>query len=117
MGRDRKVANVIRTELAPIVLEIVEPQFGGLITVSDVVVTKDIGIAKVYIAYTNNTKSDKKYTTEDIIDFLQENIYEIQGQMNRLLQIKKNPRLRFYADNSADRAEGINALLGKIKNS
>lgn len=84
---------------------------GVLVTVLEVDVTPDLGLAKVYLSFLNS--SDKKADLE----ILRENKSTIRHYLAQKLknQMRKMPELEFYVDDRIDRAQRIDELLEKIK--
>ncbi|MEZ4180308.1 MAG: 30S ribosome-binding factor RbfA [Candidatus Doudnabacteria bacterium] len=92
--------------------EILQPylsEMPGLTTVSDIEVSKDKRWAKAWLSIVG-TESD-----DSILEHIQKNAYDIQGQLNRALKMKPVPRLQFYLDTSPRYAQHIEELLDQIK--
>lgn len=82
-----------------------------LITIAEVVVSGDLGIAKVYYTV---MPPDKETEVED---FLATDFKAIRQQLAHVIrhQVRKVPELVFYKDTTLDRAQRIDDLLDKIK--
>ena len=78
-------------------------------TVTDVKVTDDLKIAKIYISFLGNKK---------MVDALIQEIIKrkkvIRHYVGLELQLKYIPELRFYYDDTMEHAENIDKLLNKI---
>lgn len=79
----------------------------GLTTVSKVEVSKDARWAKVWVSIVGGDD-------DEIMNDLKKNIYEIQGELNRRIDLKLIPRLQFVLDTSPRYAQHINDLIRKI---
>ena len=106
--RQNKVNSLLQKELAEIFL--VEGRNflpGGLITVSAVRTSPDLGIAKVFLSLF--PVKDKKA----VIDTIKERAPKLRGQLGGRIgkQMRVVPELLFYVDDSLDRAEEIEKLL------
>ncbi len=106
--RQNKVNSLLQKELAAIFL--VEGRNflpGGIITVSAVRTSPDLGIAKVFLSLF--PVKDKKA----VIDAIKERTHKLRGQLGGRIgkQMRVVPELLFYVDDSLDRAEEITKLL------
>lgn len=109
--RQNKMNSFLQEELAPILQEEARRLLpGGLITVTGVRVSPDIGIAKVYLSLF--PVQDKKAVLERI----KEHASQMRGILGRRVgkQLRVVPELLFYIDDSLDRQEEIDRLLKKI---
>ena len=106
--RQERINSLLRRELAQIFQRESRNLFQGkFITVTEVQVTKDLGLAKIYLSILASA--------DDEADL---RMIEEQNRMVRKLlasrvrkQLRKIPELRFYIDDSLDRYEEINRLL------
>ena len=83
-----------------------------LITISDVKLTKDLKIAKVYFSYIS-TKNE--FTSEYVLDILKTEKKNIRYFLGTNLESKYVPELRFYFDDSFEEYEKIDRIVKKIK--
>lgn len=106
--RQNKVNSLLQRELAE-VLRQETPNLlpGGLITVTVVRVSPDLGVAKVYVSLF--PVKDKNAVLETI----KEHTGAIRGDLGRRVgkQLRIVPELLFYVDDSLDRTEEIDRLL------
>ena len=79
----------------------------GLTTVSKVEVSKDTKWAKVWVSIIGGDD-------EQIMKEINKNIYHIQGELNRQIDLKLIPRLQFHLDTSPRYAQHINDLIRQI---
>ncbi len=106
--RQNKISRLILREMADIILRINKLQFPGkLITVSEVRVTKDISIARIYFSIFPSEFS------KEIIASLKLNIKQIRGELGHKLgkSLRIIPELEFYIDDTIDYLEHIDKLL------
>lgn len=80
---------------------------GALVSVMEVSVTPDLGLAKIYISIFN-APSDEK-----VMEWLKLCAPEIRHQLAVLLrnQVRKIPELAFFSDNTQETAQRIDKLL------
>ncbi|MCB9262027.1 MAG: 30S ribosome-binding factor RbfA [Flavobacteriales bacterium] len=83
-----------------------------MVTVLDVEVTPDLGLAKVYLSFLNS--KDKKAD----LKILEENAPTIRHYLAQQLKdhARKTPELKFYIDETIDKAERLEQLLQNLKN-
>ena len=80
-------------------------------TVTQVKVTNDMKIAKIYISFLENKK-----TVDELILVLKNKRKLIRHYVGLELELKYIPELRFYHDNTMLYAANINKLINKIHN-
>lgn len=106
--RQNKISRLIQRELANIFLKLNKTKFAGkLITVSIVRITKDLGIARIYLSIFPSEFS------EEVLDEIQNMNKKIRGDLGRQLgkSLRVIPALEFYIDDSLDYIENIDNLL------
>lgn len=108
--RQLKVSRLIQKELGEIFQRETRLLFGNaLITVTQVRVSPDLGIAKVYVSLFN--VPDNKA----LLKLIQENTKEIRMKLSERIkkQVRIIPNLVFFHDDSLDYAMRIDELLKK----
>lgn len=106
--RQNKVNSLLQRELAVIFQQEARNLLpGGLITVSAVRVSPDLGVAKVYLSLF--PVKDKQAA----ISIIRDQSHRLRGQLGQRVgsQMRIVPELLFYVDDSLDRAEEIDKLL------
>ena len=110
--RTDKLARQIQRDLSEIFNSLSNKLFeNAFITVMEVRVSPDLGVAKVYIGVMNYPK---KQELLELIQFHNPQIRKMLGDKIRN-QVRKIPGLQFYLDTTLDNAEHIERLLEKIK--
>lgn len=108
--RQLKVAREIQRDLAEIIRSKGMAAFGGaMLTVSEVRISPDLSIAKVYVSIFPSEKQGP------VMKLLQENSKGLRGELGHLVakQLRIVPELDFYLDTTLDYAEHIEELLKK----
>lgn len=108
--RQNKVNSLLQKEMAEVIqLESRTLLPGGLITVTGVRVSPDLGVAKVYVSLF--PVKDKKAALERI----KEHAHHLRGTLGRRVgkQMRVVPELLFYLDDSLDKQDEIDRLLKK----
>ena len=110
--RTDKLARQIQKDLSEI-FNISSSKFfeNAFITVMEVRVSADLGVAKVYLGIMNCNKKEDIF---GLIEFYNPQIRKMLSEKMRN-QLRKIPVLQFYLDTTLDQAEHIEKLLNKIK--
>ena len=106
--RQLKVARELQRYLAEIIRSRGMAAFGGaMLTVSEVRISPDLSIAKVYVSV---FPSDKQ---KEVMETLEQEKKSIRGELGRQVakQLRIVPELDLYLDSSLDYAEHIEQLL------
>lgn len=103
--RSDRVAVQLRKEVAVLVHRAVRDHALPSVSVSDVEVTKDLDLARVYVTTLLSDQS------KDAVDALNEMAVEFRRELSRTLSMRRVPELRFIYDDSVDRGERIESLL------
>ena len=108
--RQLKVAREIQRDLAEIIRGKGMAFFGGaMITVSEVRMSPDLSIAKVYVSIFPSEKQ------APVMGILADNNRLLRGELGHEVgkQLRIVPELDFYLDTTLDYAQHIEELLGK----
>ena len=106
--RQLKVARQLQRDLAEIIRSRGMAAFGGaMLTVSEVRISPDLSIAKVYVSIFPSEKQ------KEVMETLEQEKKSIRGELGRQVakQLRVVPELDFYLDTSLDYAEHIEELL------
>lgn len=110
--RQKKVAELVQAAVSEYFLFHSSVDYSGaFINISEVKVTGDLSIAKIYVSIMPSDKYDRK----SIFALIEENNKKIRKYVGDKLakKVRKIPELRFYLDESLDIAERIEQLLKK----
>lgn len=106
----------VNSTLQALVSEFLEEQkdvfLPYLLTVKKVETAKDLKTAKVWIAVLGEGFSDEAILTK--LEFLRA---ELQGFVGKKITFKFNPRLTFVIDRSGEKAQRIEEILRRLKES
>lgn len=108
--RQNKISRLVQREMADILLKLNKTKFTGkIISVSIVRVTKDLGIARIYLSIFPSDFS------EEILAELRVMTKQIRGDLGRKVgkSLRVIPNLEFYIDDSLDYIDNIDKLLHK----
>lgn len=107
--RPERVASLLKQELADILMREYADQTVGLTTVTEVRMSPDLRIARVYISVYGDDEA--KARTMEMLDAEKGHIRSLIGSRVRL---RFTPDLQFVRDDTLDRVERINTLIKQI---
>jgi len=108
--RQNKISRLIQKELADYFQKESRSRFRGkMLSVTVVRITRDLGIARVYISIFPSEGSD------EILQDIKGVSRQIRGNLGKRVgkQLRIIPELEFYLDDSLDYIEKIDGLLNK----
>ncbi len=109
--RTERVAGEIQKALAAPLRSISEEISAGFITVTEVRLSPDLQTARVYLSVFGG-----KRTPAEVLDHIEQHESgRLRHQLAKAVRLRYAPQLRFYIDDSLDRAQRIEALLDSVK--
>jgi ribosome-binding factor A len=106
--RTDRVASLIKEEVGMFFTREYRDTSFGFITVTDVQMTPDLRIAKIYVSIFGDEK--KKSGT---FNMLNEQKSQIRSFIGSVVRLKFTPSIQLYLDDTLDRVEKINQLIKK----
>ncbi len=109
--RTDRVASLLKEEVGTYISrEYRDPSY-GFITVTDVQISPDLRIAKIYVSIMGS-KEQKEAT----LALLEQNKGEIRSFIGSQIRLKFTPALQIYIDETMDRVDRIDKLIRQIHN-
>lgn len=108
--RIERVRELLKRTLGEIVRRHYPPGDLGLITVNDVMVSKDLTLGTVYIGVVGNDDQKKR-----ALNRITEDRKQIQFEMAREIILKNTPVLRFRLDDSVERGNRVLDILEELE--
>jgi len=106
--RSKRVNSLIKEELGRLIFRKID--FGkALVTITRVETSDDIQHATVKISAYPVAKR------KEVLKRLQDNIYHLQQDLNKKLQMRPVPKIRFEADQTGDRVNEITEALKQVE--
>lgn len=105
--RQEKVNSLIQREIGQYFLDEPLDELIGVLTIIAVSTSPDLDEAKVYYSVVGQDP-------DEVEKILQKRIYEIQGALNRKLQMRKVPRIRFLNDMSGEYAQHLREVINTL---
>ena len=101
----KRVESLIQGALAQIISQEIDTTQLGMITVTQVQVSKDQSYAKIYVIGHDEKKA------EEIIKALKESSKMLRHLLSQKVQLRKTPELHFYYDDILSKGIQISQLL------
>lgn len=108
--RQLKVARELQRDLAEIIRAKGMALFNGsMVTVSEVRISPDLSVAKVYVSIFPSERQ------QEVMGILEQNAKSIRGELGNKVakQLRIVPELTYFLDTTLDYAEHIDELLKK----
>ena len=106
--RERRVAELLRQEISRIIFEDVKDPRVKDVVITDVVVSKDLSVSKVYFRTLLHENSENaRFGLENCGNF-------IHAKLMKVLRMKKVPKLSFFLDETVDNSVRIEKIIKEI---
>lgn len=109
-GRSQRVSSQMQKELATILQREVHDPRLGFVTVNEVVLSKDLAVAKIYVTVLNADDAGKLAN----VQALNEMAPFIRHELARRMRLRHMSELHFYYDHSFDTGMRVSELLQDI---
>ena len=99
--RLKRMADSVQRELSELIRqELKDPRLGGLVTISAVKVSADMGYAEVYVTVMGRELGDEQseVANKETLDVLNKASGFLRHELSRRIQTRITPRLRFHYD-------------------
>jgi ribosome-binding factor A len=109
-GRSARVSSQLQKELALVLQRDLKDPRLGLITVNEVVMTKDLAVAKIYVTVLNVDEQGKR----DNVKLLNQLAPHIRHDLAKRMRLRHISELRFFYDDSFDTGMRVAQLLSEV---
>lgn len=119
-GRNQRVAQFIKEELSVLVQREFPLNQYGMITLTNVDVSPDLGSATIYITLLNadsNQSNDDESSRIQLVTALNEKKGLFRQEISRLLTSRGVPTLCFKYDESVERAQRLTDIINSVSQS
>jgi ribosome-binding factor A len=104
-SRSDRVAQQMQRELSELIrMEIKDPRMGGLVTITDVEVTRDLSHAKVFYTLMAGEDEETWKTLNRSAGFL-------RNELGKRIKLFKMPDLHFHYDHSIEQGMSLDKLI------
>lgn len=110
-SRTDKLSRQIQKDMGPIIDRFVAARLpGSLVTITDTVVTPDLGLAKLYLSIMSKEPADK------VVELLELEMKELRHRLAAEIgnNMRRVPELKFFLDNTLEKALKMNELLEQL---
>jgi ribosome-binding factor A len=108
--RTERVAGEIQKALASPLRSIAEELSAGFISVTEVRLSADLQLARVYLF------GGKGITPAEVLDQIDKHYMgRVRHHLASSLRLRYTPQLQFFIDDSLDRAQRIEAILDRVR--
>jgi len=104
-----RVNQLIKRELSQIILKEIDFPKNMLVTVTRAETSVDLEEAKIYVSIIPENQIGR------VLHILETQVYNLQQKLNKRLQMRSTPRIRFLQEKETGQAGRIEELLEKIK--
>jgi ribosome-binding factor A len=109
--RPERVAQTIRREISGDILRrLRDPRLHTMVSVTDVEVTNDLSLARVYVSVLETGES-----RDQVMQALQHAAGFVRHELANVLDLREMPEIRFMLDTSIERGARVEELLKKIE--
>ena len=109
-GREERVGDFIRDELASIIQRQMRDPRVGMVSVNEVKVSKDLSYAEVYVS-SHETKTDAERA--ELIGVLNKAAGYFRSELAKRHSMRTTPRPRFHYDEVIERGPALESLIEK----
>jgi ribosome-binding factor A len=114
--RQKQVAKQVQKDLGEILLHHNSLWKGAFITLTDVKVTPDLSLARVYVSILHGTKEQTASSDKETLLLLEDKKGLIRQELGQKVrhQLRRVPELQFLLDTTEAEAQKIDALLKSL---
>ena len=107
-SRTQRIADYLQRELAALIQHEVRDPRVGMVSITGVNVSRDLGHAKIYFTVLG---CDSGEEANDSLEALNKAAGFLRSQLSRDSSMRSVPQLRFYFDNSVGRGRDLEDLI------
>lgn len=114
--RLKRMADQVQRELADLIrMEIKDPRLGGLVTISSVKISPDLGYADIYVTVMGRELGDDQTETahHGTLEVLRGAAGFLRAELGRRIKTRFTPRLRFHYDTVTAHGNYMTQLISK----
>jgi len=111
-SRTLRVGDQIQRELSSLIMREVKDPRLGMVTITEVEVSRDLAVAKIFVTLLNNTQE----VISEQIGILNTASGYLRSLLGKNMRLRIIPQLKFIFDDSIERAANMSALINKARN-
>lgn len=109
-SRTDRIADAIKRLLASLIQQEINDPRVGMVNINDVVVTRDLAIAKVYITVVGR---DDDPQCEQTVSVLNNAAGYLRTLLAKRLSLRTTPKLQFFYDKTPIRGQALSSLIDR----
>lgn len=109
-SRGDRVASQIQREMADLIRQEIKDSRLGMVTVSEVRISRDLAVASLYVTFLGGSES----STASIKILTEEYAPHLRRELGRKIRIRNLPELRFIYDSSIEKGMRMDALIDRL---
>jgi ribosome-binding factor A len=107
-SRTERVSDAVQRELASLIRQHVRDPRVGMVSVTDVTVTRDLAFAKVHVSFVGERSSEK---IKEGLDALNGASGYLRKLLSSSIALRATPKLNFFYDETGQRSQHLDALI------
>ena len=107
-SRTERVSDAVQRELASLIRQHVRDPRVGMVSVTDVTVTRDLAFAKVYVSFVGERTSEE---IKEGLDALNGASGYLRKLLSSSIALRATPKLNFFYDETGQRSQHLDALI------
>ena len=107
-SRTERVSDAVQRELASLIRQHVRDPRVGMVSVTDVNVTRDLAIAKVYVSFVGERTPEQ---IKEGLDALNGASAYLRKLLSSSIALRATPKLNFFYDETGQRSQHLDALI------
>lgn len=112
-SRTQRVADQVQKDLARLIQRDLKDPRLGMITVSYVKISKDLGYADIYVTVMPFGEQDEVEAIKDSLKVLNNAAGHLRHELARGIKLRIMPELRFHFDSTIERGRHLHSLIEK----
>lgn len=112
-SRTQRVADQVQRDLAQLIQRDLKDPRLGMVTVSYVQISKDLGYADVYVTVLPLGGKDEAEAIVDSLKVLNNAAGHLRHELARGIKLRIMPELRFHFDETVERGRHLHSLIEK----
>ena len=111
-GRDLRVADFVRDEMALIIQREMRDPRVGLVSVNEVKVSRDLSFADVYVSTLTDSEASER---TELVEVLNKAAGYFRSELAKRHKMRTTPKLRFHYDALAESAPRMESLIAQAR--
>jgi len=109
--RVKRLAGQIKQEVAGILQSRLQDPRLGMVTITDVKLSKDLGYADIYVTFLSPSEADESKDSK--VELLRKASSMVRSELSRRLKLRATPVLRFHFDSLSEDGPRLERLIGE----